>query len=182
MNRTTCRDCDKQLSARAISRPNSTGYCRACAPKHHWTPASRARASAARSDRWARELSDPDLRAKAVASGKRLSEKHPPDRARVERQIAGRRASHWLPEGYEELNATLKRKGCKVDERKVMIAEEVARVKRKAIADEQARLGRMTPFERMQDAVARGVTLITKPDLRKASSAFTMGGVVGEIA
>ncbi|MHA0335806.1 hypothetical protein [Sphingomonas aquatilis] len=176
MKRTTCRDCDKPLSARAIQRPNSTGYCAKCAPKHHWTPESRARASAARKARWDRELADPELRAKAVESGKRLSAATPRTREIVEKQIAGRRASHWLPEGYEALNRQLKAKGYRAVERKALIAEEVARLARKAVREEQDRLARMTPHERAMERVRNGATLTTKPVMRKADHAFSLTG------
>jgi hypothetical protein len=172
----TCLDCPKPLGPFRPDRP-STGYCRVCAPKHAITPARNARVAEAARQRHARERDDPAKYAAKVASGQRLRDGFSGKPEVVVKQVEGRRRSLWVPEGYEAMNRTLIRKKFKTDERKAIIADEVAKRARSLVLAEQARVAALTPLERQAEQMRRGVRLVEKFTPRMADHAFTLGGV-----
>lgn len=164
-----CRDCGAELKPRKDR--SASGYCRVCSPKHKWTPEARAKASAARKARWERELADPEKRAAAVASGRRLKAQSLQVPDLVAAQVEGRRRSHWLPAGYEALNRTLKVKGFRAAERRKLILDEIA-------AAERARVAALTPLERQFERLAKaGGRLVEVTPLRRSEPSQTLGGV-----
>ncbi|MEH3121111.1 MAG: hypothetical protein PGN16_03880 [Sphingomonas phyllosphaerae] len=76
----------------------------------------------------------------------------------------------WCPEAYWPLNAKLARDGIRLDDRKRMIAEQVA-------ADERAKDAALTPFERQLARVAAGAKLIEVRPIRRIEPDMTLGGV-----
>ena len=88
----------------------------------------------------------------------------------VAKQNAGRRRSHWVPQGYEQLNFKLRRK-------RIPLAERREIVLRAAADAERRRLAAMTPFERQLERVRNGAQLVVRPDTRPVGPAFTLGGI-----
>ncbi len=122
----SCKTCGKPLAAntrKLIAR--SSGYCLEHANKQKWSAESRAKLAATLEKKWARRLADPAERAAAVESGKRLRAATVQSDELVAKQIAGRRRSFWVPEGYDEFNRQLKQKGFPAAERKAIILAEV---------------------------------------------------------
>lgn len=122
----SCKTCGKPLAAntrKLIAR--STGLCLEHANKQKWSAESRAKLAATLEKKWARRLADPAERAAAIESGKRLRAATVQSDELVAKQIAGRRRSFWVPEGYDEFNRQLKQKGFPAAERKAIILAEV---------------------------------------------------------
>lgn len=123
----------------------------------------------------AQERMDPEVRERQRASGRAhgaanlASTRSPESRARAGAAIRRTRMA-WCPEAYWPLADRLKRAGIRLDERKRMIAEQIA-------VDERARLAAMTPFERQLARVAAGAKLVEVTPLRRSDPDYTLGGV-----
>jgi hypothetical protein len=151
------------------------------------TPESRARASAAAIAFNASRAADPAWRAHKVAAAHkmRLTPVSKDVRKRAARKCADTRLA-WCPAEYRELNDTLYRKGVLLAERKQMIATEMLRDAHRremaALAAERARRSAMSPFERQEERLRNGASVVTKFTPRRADPSYTLGGVVGAIA
>jgi len=182
----TCRECGRKLTAARPDRVSKTGLCVDHANKVKWTPESRAKLAAAVRARHARERADPVKMAAKVASGQRLQRDHGSTPEMVAKQSAGRSRTFWCPEAYRGLNRELKRKQIGLAERKQMIATEMLRDAHRremaALAAERARRNAMSPFERQEERLRNGASVVTKFTPRRADPSYTLGGVVGAIA
>ena len=165
----SCTDCGIQLSAPRKGK-TPTGRCRSCAPKVKMTLEVRAKLSESVRARHERERHDAVAYAAKVESGRRLRAAFGPTQDMVAKQIAGRRRTHWVPAGYEQLNFKLRRKRIPLDERQSIIRAQAA-------SDERDRLAAMTPFERQLERVRNGARLVAKPDTRPTGPSMTLGGV-----
>lgn len=190
-----CSDCGTEIGTRG-----KTGRCRRCAlAAHNRNPEWQA----ARVSGLARAMQDEGVRARHRDGCKRGAAKRLADPAQAEalrelgrtygprnvarmhgsdvRQRAGKAVQRfhlaWCPEEHWGLNAKLKANGFRLPDRKRIIADEVARLAREANAAEAARLAAMTPFERQLERVRNGARVVDKLVLRRADSAFTLGGV-----
>ncbi len=169
----TCSDCGKPITAKA-----ATGRCLSCAAKRrHADPAQQAAFSAAMkrgaAKRWAKPGEREKLRACMLANRATAT----PDLMKRANASRTRTALAWCPQAYRDLNAALIRKGVRLAERKVMVADAIAADERRATVAEAARIDAMTPFERDMARIAAGAQLVAAPDLRTAGPAFTLGGI-----
>jgi len=143
-----CGTCDKPLGKKNVS-----GYCRFhSAAGLNSDPVRKALKYARRSA----TMSAPDRRARMIAHLGRISA----DKVRG-----------WCPPEYvDEYFRLNRKKGLTAPEAKAVILKLAAAAERK-------RLAAMTPFERSMERIRMGAGITTKPDLRKADPAFTLGGI-----
>ncbi len=177
-----------------LGSKNKTGLCRSCRMKNlRADPAYEAR----RAEAFRKALAtNPELKtrhversraslalwrntpeglAKIQANARKATIASNLPEARLRRAAACRHTrTGWCPDDRRDDYLKMRR-NVGAAEAKRMILADIAATERKRVAS-------MTPHERAMDRVRNGATLITKPDLRKASSAFTLAGVVGEIA
>lgn len=173
---------------------NKTGLCRSCRMKNLRTdPAYEARRAAAfrkalatNPELKARHIersraslaswrNTPEGLAKIQANARKATVASNMPEARLRRAAACRQTrTGWCPDDRRDDYLKMRRHVGAAEAKRMILAD--------IVAAERKRLAGMTQHERNMERLRNGATLITKPDLRKASSAFTLAGVVGEIA
>lgn len=115
-------------------------------------------------------MADPVKRAELIEAARRRRATFKQGPEVIAQQVASRRAKHWLPEGYEEMDRKLKKRGFLSAERRKIVLEQAARDRREAEA-------KLTPFERQLARVASGAKLTTIHRRPRGEPTMTLGGV-----
>lgn len=184
----TCTDCDKP-----ICRTNRSGYCKPCCVMHNFhsgenaakrkANATAAVQSAEHRQRQSRNAirmhadrrDDAEWQARLKRQGAALRF-HPTyeESWRAGRKRGIEQGYAWCPPEFREAYATLRKK-VGAAEAKALVMIDVERAERERVAS-------LSPFQRQEERLRKGASVVAKFNPRRADPSYTLGGVVGAIA